>query len=270
MTAATITPSSTRCSAHADYAALVAERDRLRAAGPARRHRHRRLPRAERRQFDLRAAAQPQERRPRPGWNPAASTSMLSGAVTATIHTHLGRAGPRDAGRHRDRRGAGDRSRPHPRGARRTRCRSLPSQQPGRQPHGDHARRRRVPRRAKAQGPGSSPSPRTTSASRPERAAYGDGGVFDRAAPQSRRSWNELVTIAHRNFHRLPPGIEPGLAFSHSHAGADRRHSCRRRTAACRCIPASRSSSTSCWWRSIPISASPRSGATSSATTAAP
>ena len=49
----------------------------------------------------------------------------------------------------------------------------------------------------------------------PERATYGAGGVFDRAAPQTRRSWNELVTIAHRNLHRLPPGTEPGLAFSH-------------------------------------------------------
>jgi 2-furoyl-CoA dehydrogenase large subunit len=48
-----------------------------------------------------------------------------------------------------------------------------------------------------------------------ERATYGAGGVFDRAAPQSRLSWNELVTIAHRNFHRLPPGTEPGLAFTH-------------------------------------------------------
>jgi len=49
----------------------------------------------------------------------------------------------------------------------------------------------------------------------PERATYGAGCVFDRAAPQSRLSWNELVTIAHRNFHRLPPGTEPGLAFTH-------------------------------------------------------
>jgi 2-furoyl-CoA dehydrogenase large subunit len=56
-----------------------------------------------------------------------------------------------------------------------------------------------------------------------ERAAYGAGGVSDRAAPQSRLSWNELVTIAHRNFHRLPPGTEPGLRFHPCHAGADRR-----------------------------------------------
>jgi 2-furoyl-CoA dehydrogenase large subunit len=49
----------------------------------------------------------------------------------------------------------------------------------------------------------------------PNRAAYDGGDVFDRAAPQNRRSWAELVTIAHRYFHRLPPATEPGLAFTH-------------------------------------------------------
>ena len=43
-----------------------------------------------------------------------------------------------------------------------------------------------------------------------ERLVYSDGDVFDRTAPQSRRTWTELVTIAHRNFHRLPEGFEPG------------------------------------------------------------
>jgi 2-furoyl-CoA dehydrogenase large subunit len=49
----------------------------------------------------------------------------------------------------------------------------------------------------------------------PDRATYDGGDVFDRAAPQNRRGWTELVTIAHRYFHRLPPGTEPGLAFTH-------------------------------------------------------
>jgi len=49
----------------------------------------------------------------------------------------------------------------------------------------------------------------------PERAIYDGGDVFDRAASQNRRSWAELVTIAHRHFHRLPPDTEPGLAFTH-------------------------------------------------------
>ena len=48
-----------------------------------------------------------------------------------------------------------------------------------------------------------------------ERASYTGGDVFDRASPRARRSWNELVTIAHRHFHRLPADTEPGLAFSH-------------------------------------------------------
>jgi 2-furoyl-CoA dehydrogenase large subunit len=48
-----------------------------------------------------------------------------------------------------------------------------------------------------------------------ERAVYEGGNVFDGSAPQLRRSFIELVTIAHRYFHRLPLDTEPGLAFSH-------------------------------------------------------
>jgi 2-furoyl-CoA dehydrogenase large subunit len=49
----------------------------------------------------------------------------------------------------------------------------------------------------------------------PQRAVYRSGDVCDEASPHNRRSWAELVAIAHRNFHRLPPGTEPGLAFTH-------------------------------------------------------
>jgi len=48
-----------------------------------------------------------------------------------------------------------------------------------------------------------------------ERAAYERGDVFDRTRPERRRSYGGLVTIAHRHFHRLPSGTEPGLAFTH-------------------------------------------------------
>ena len=48
-----------------------------------------------------------------------------------------------------------------------------------------------------------------------ERAIYEQGNVCDRAAPDKRRTWEELVAIAHRNFHRLPEGFEPGLAVAH-------------------------------------------------------
>jgi CO/xanthine dehydrogenase Mo-binding subunit len=48
-----------------------------------------------------------------------------------------------------------------------------------------------------------------------ERLAYSEGNVFERAAPQNRRGWQQLVTIAHRNFHLLPDGLEPGLSVSH-------------------------------------------------------
>jgi 2-furoyl-CoA dehydrogenase large subunit len=48
-----------------------------------------------------------------------------------------------------------------------------------------------------------------------ERASYRGGTVSDSERPDQRRSWMDLVTIAHRNFHRLPDGFEPGLAVSH-------------------------------------------------------
>jgi len=48
-----------------------------------------------------------------------------------------------------------------------------------------------------------------------ERAVYREGNVHDRSAPDTRRTWAELVAIAHRHFHKLPPGFEPGLSVSH-------------------------------------------------------
>jgi 2-furoyl-CoA dehydrogenase large subunit len=48
-----------------------------------------------------------------------------------------------------------------------------------------------------------------------ERTVYEHGDVFDRLTPSNRRSWLDLVTIAHRNFHRMPEGLEPGLAAEH-------------------------------------------------------
>jgi 2-furoyl-CoA dehydrogenase large subunit len=48
-----------------------------------------------------------------------------------------------------------------------------------------------------------------------ERAVYEHGSVHDRQSPASKRSWDELVHIAHRNYHRMPQGFEPGLAVEH-------------------------------------------------------
>jgi len=48
-----------------------------------------------------------------------------------------------------------------------------------------------------------------------ERAVYQDGSVSDRDAPQNKRAWADLVQIAFRNYHRMPPGFEPGLAVEH-------------------------------------------------------
>ena len=48
-----------------------------------------------------------------------------------------------------------------------------------------------------------------------DRAVYRAGEVNDRTDAKRLRTWNELVAIAHRHFHRLPPDTEPGLAVSH-------------------------------------------------------
>ncbi|MEP7029851.1 MAG: molybdopterin cofactor-binding domain-containing protein, partial [Pseudolabrys sp.] len=48
-----------------------------------------------------------------------------------------------------------------------------------------------------------------------ERAIYMDGAVSDRDAPQKNRTWTDLVQIAHRNIHRMPDGFEPGLTAEH-------------------------------------------------------
>src|ERR1700687_2494557 len=48
-----------------------------------------------------------------------------------------------------------------------------------------------------------------------ERAVYKDGTVSERDAPQTKRAWADLVQIAFRNYHRMPDGLEPGLAVSH-------------------------------------------------------
>ncbi|HXZ47273.1 MAG TPA: xanthine dehydrogenase family protein molybdopterin-binding subunit [Pseudolabrys sp.] len=48
-----------------------------------------------------------------------------------------------------------------------------------------------------------------------ERVVYEHGTVRDRQSPSSKRTWNELVNIAHRNYHRMPQGFEPGLAVEH-------------------------------------------------------
>ena len=118
--------------------------------GPARRHRHLDLPRAERRQLRVRAAAQSEERdHDVDGFVPRAHRSLRRD------HRHHGHVvvgpGPRDAGLDRHRRSAGARPGGDPRGPRRFAA-GAAVEQPGRQPHGDHARRRRRRRGAPDQG----------------------------------------------------------------------------------------------------------------------
>src|SRR3546814_286166 len=43
---------------------------------------------------------------------------------------------------------------------------------------------------------------------------YADGDVLVQAAPERKITWDQLIQIAHRRFHQLPPDIEPGLQAS--------------------------------------------------------
>ncbi|MGP0095105.1 MAG: xanthine dehydrogenase family protein molybdopterin-binding subunit [Xanthobacteraceae bacterium] len=49
----------------------------------------------------------------------------------------------------------------------------------------------------------------------PEDVEYHNGDVTLRADPGKRLTWDQLVEIAHRKFHLLPPGMEPGLQITH-------------------------------------------------------
>ena len=206
--------------ARADYAGLVAERDRLRARGLLAG-------------IGIAACLEPSGANStfEPLLNPEEHHHHLHGFLPHQRRPErrrhrdhpyaVGRAGARDAGRHRDRRGAGDRSRPHPRGAARLarrRCRARARSAAAWR--SCWAAPPSTPRRSSRRG--WSRSRRTTSAFRPSARPMRDGDVFDRGAPQARRTWLDLVHIAHRHFHRLPPGTEPGLAFATS----------------CRCRPA--------------------------------
>ncbi|MEQ1776226.1 MAG: molybdopterin cofactor-binding domain-containing protein [Burkholderiales bacterium] len=44
-----------------------------------------------------------------------------------------------------------------------------------------------------------------------EAAEYADGNVSVRGHPEKRLTWDDLIAIAHRKFHQMPPGVEPGL-----------------------------------------------------------
>ena len=80
-----------------------------------------------------------------------------------------------------------------------------------------------------------------------ERLAYKDGNVFDTSAPDKKRTWAELVTIAHRNYPQAAARHGAWAFDQPHHAGADWRRAADAPTAACRCIPAIRSNSISCW-----------------------
>ena len=49
----------------------------------------------------------------------------------------------------------------------------------------------------------------------PDAVDYSGGDVVLRADPAKHLTWDRIVEIAHRKFHRLPPGLEPGLQAMH-------------------------------------------------------
>jgi 2-furoyl-CoA dehydrogenase large subunit len=49
----------------------------------------------------------------------------------------------------------------------------------------------------------------------PEAVLYRDGDVIAANDPARKIAWDNIVEIAHRKFHQLPPGLEPGLQSMH-------------------------------------------------------
>ncbi|TDC46164.1 xanthine dehydrogenase family protein molybdopterin-binding subunit [Actinomadura sp. KC345] len=49
----------------------------------------------------------------------------------------------------------------------------------------------------------------------PDETDYDGGDVRVRADPERRMSWDEIVAIAHRRRHLMPPGVQPGLEVVH-------------------------------------------------------
>jgi 2-furoyl-CoA dehydrogenase large subunit len=44
---------------------------------------------------------------------------------------------------------------------------------------------------------------------------YSEGMIFDRSNPTNSLGWEELCNIAHRQYHKMPKGMEPGLQAMH-------------------------------------------------------
>ena len=44
-----------------------------------------------------------------------------------------------------------------------------------------------------------------------ETAEYANGDVSVRGHPEKRITWDQITTIAHRKYHQMPPGVDPGL-----------------------------------------------------------
>ena len=126
------------------------------------------------------------------------------GFVTVTIHNTSSGQGHETLVVDRDRRSAADRARSDPRGA--AGFAGVPAVQlAGRQPDGDHARRRGVPCGAEAEGQADADRGASIRLSPKTRSSMPRGGVTDPTSGKQ-LGWTEIVNIAHRNFHLLPRG----------------------------------------------------------------
>ena len=173
------------------------------------------LPGAERRQLGLRAAVQREERdHDLDGSLPHQSRSGRRRHRVDHPHDVVG-AGPRDPGGDRHRRGSRERSRPDPHRAS-DRSTALPSNSPvgsrmAIMLGGAAFQARRSKLKAKIV------RHRRASIRRARRMRDLSRRQLSSSPAIQRQtlSWDELVEIAHRKFHKLPPGIEPGLQATH-------------------------------------------------------
>jgi 2-furoyl-CoA dehydrogenase large subunit len=97
---------------------------------------------------------------------------------------------------------------------------------------------------------------------------YRGGDVALKGAPDKKMTWDQLIEIAHRKFHKMPPGVEPGLQAKFVWE-VPTGGTLPTPKGACTSIPAIPSRRTWSTSRSIPTPASPSSAGTSAATTAA-
>ncbi len=119
-------------------------------------------------------------------------------------------------------------------------------QHAGRQPHGDHARRRRLSRRAETEAETDRHRRARSRHPREDAVVYADGGVVDGDSGDRRLAWARSRRYRAPQLPSAAARIRAGAARPITSIKCRPAARCRRRTAACRCIRATRSNSISC------------------------